>query len=224
MQRVTFGDKPSPDMASFMMLKMAKENEKECPQAATILKRDRYVDGLIHSCPSTDKAEKSIKDVDTMLSTGSFQIKEWVCSSTVENKSQSPNETSARESDSQPVTPVVNLDGEEENKALGVLWNPKRDVISFASKEVKIESLTKSVLSNISKLYDPLGIASAVTIKARIALQNVWKEKQFDWDDPLPEDMNETWKKLFKEIEGLKNVKFPRCVWCFRVARLRRRE
>ena len=215
LQRVTFGDKPSPDMASFVMLKMAKENEKECPRAATILKRDRYVDDLIHSCPSTDEAEKSIKEVDTVLSTGSFEIKEWVCSSTVEkvNENQSPNETSVRESDSQPVTPVVNLDGEEENKTLGILWNPKRDVISFASKEVKIESLTKrSVLSNISKLYDPLGLASAVTIKARIALQSVWKAKQFDWDDPLPEDMNETWKKLFKEIESLKNVEFPRCL------------
>ena len=27
-QRVTFGDKPSPDMASFVMLKMATENEQ----------------------------------------------------------------------------------------------------------------------------------------------------------------------------------------------------
>ena len=211
LQRVTFGDKPSPDMASFVMLKMAKENEKECPRAATILKRDRYVDDLIHSCPSTDEAEKSIKEVDTVLSTGSFEIKEWVCSSTVEKVSESqwPNETSVRESDSQSVTSVVNLDGEEENKTLGIVWIPKRDVISFASK---IESLIKrSVLSNISKLYDPLGLASAETIKARIALQNIWKAKQFDCDDPLPEDMNETWQKLFKEIESLKNVEFPRC-------------
>ena len=106
----------------------------------------------------------------------------------------------------------MNLDGEEENKTPGILWNP-RDVISFASKEVNIERQTKrSVLSNISKLYDPLGLAFAVTIKARIALQNVWKAKQFDWDDLLPEHMNETWKKLFKEIESLKNVEFPRCL------------
>jgi len=29
LQRVTFGDKPSPDMASFVMLKMAKDNEED---------------------------------------------------------------------------------------------------------------------------------------------------------------------------------------------------
>ena len=109
-----------------------------------------------------------------------------------------------------PAAPMVNLDGEEESKTLGVTWNPKEDVIGFASREVKVESFTKrSVLSNISKLYEPLGLASAVAIKARIALQNIWKAKQFDWDDPLPDEMSNTWKQLFNEIESLKNTEFP---------------
>ncbi|CAB4003918.1 Hypothetical predicted protein [Paramuricea clavata] len=214
LQRAMFGDKPSTDMASFVMLKMAEANEKECPRAATILKRDRYVDDLIHSCPSTDDAVKSIEEVDKLLSTRSFKIREWLCFSTVQkaNESEQLKVANGSENNSHPVTPIVNLDGEEENKTLGVIWNPKRDVIGFASKEVKVERLTRrSVLSNISKLYDPLGLASAVTIKARIALQNIWKAKQFDWDDTLPEVMSDTWKKLFKEIESLKKVEFPRC-------------
>ena len=92
------------------------------------------------------------------------------------------------------------------------MWNPKTDVIGFASKEVKFDRLTKrSVLSNTSK-FDPLGLASAVTTKARIALQSVWKAKQFDWDNLLPDDMRETWKKLLEEIASLKDVEFPRCL------------
>ncbi|CAB3995640.1 Hypothetical predicted protein, partial [Paramuricea clavata] len=100
---------------------MAEANEKECPRAATILKRDRYVDDLIHSCPSTDEAIKSIEEVNKVLSTGSFKIKEWLCSSTVEkaNESEQPKEEDGSESDPHPVTPIVNLDGEEENKTLG---------------------------------------------------------------------------------------------------------
>ncbi len=215
LQRVTFGDKPSPDMASFVMLKMAEKNEKECPRAATILKRDRYVDDLIHSCPTTDEAAKSMEELDKVLATGSFEIKEWLCSSSTEKacESDQPRQESVNESVPESSTSIVNLDGEEENKTLGVVWNPRTDVISFASREAKVEILTKrTVLSNISKLYDPLGLASPVTIKARIALQDVWKAKQFDWDDPLPDDTSETWKKLFKEIESLKNVEFPRCL------------
>ena len=80
---MTFGDKPSPDMASFVMLKMAKDNEEDNPHAATILRRDRYMDDLIHSCPTTKKAVQSIKELDRVLATGSFKIKEWISSSEI---------------------------------------------------------------------------------------------------------------------------------------------
>ncbi|KAK3740276.1 hypothetical protein QZH41_000195 [Actinostola sp. cb2023] len=211
MQRVSFGDKPSPDMASFVMLRMADEHKQDCQHAATVLRRDRYMDDLIHSCPSAEVAAQSIKELDEVLATGSFKIKEWICSSEDLRNQLSIATESARET---PKTSVVNLDGEEEGtKILGVGWNPQTDMLSFASKEIKLERLTKrSILSSISKLYDPLGLASAVTIKARIALQDIWRSKQFDWDDILPDDTSSTWKKLFDEIERLKSVQIPRCV------------
>ena len=91
------------------------------------------------------------------------------------SESEVPNETGVKMSNPEPISSGVSLDGEERgNKTNGVLWNPKSDVIGFASKEVTTDRLTKkTVLSNISKLYDPLGLASAVTINARIALQNI---------------------------------------------------
>ena len=136
-------------------------------------------------------------EVDKVLATGSFTVKEWLCSSTESN----------------PDTSTVSLDGKEGAKTLGVVWKPRKDVLSFASKEVKVEKLTKrSILSNISKLYDPLGLASTVTIKAKVALQEIWKSKQFDWDDLLPKETGNTWKGLFEEIENLKEVEFPRCL------------
>ena len=60
--RVTFGDKPSPDMASFVMLKIAEENKSITPEASKILERDRYVDDLIHSCPTVEDGKKRIGD------------------------------------------------------------------------------------------------------------------------------------------------------------------
>ena len=76
LQRVTFGDKPSPDMASFVMIRIANENESQYPRAAVILKRDRYMDDLINSTKSQGEAEKSMTEVDSVLATGSFKIKE----------------------------------------------------------------------------------------------------------------------------------------------------
>ena len=168
---------------------MAKDNEKDNPHAAVILRRDRYMDDLIHSCPTTKEAVQSIKELDQVLDTSSFKIKEWISSSEIVlNKlSQvSLKKPDAEKSvESTAVLTAVHLDGEKGVKTLGIGWNSQTDILSFAVKEPIIAKLTKRVvLSNISRLYDPLGLASAVTVKARIALQDIWRAKNFDWDDP----------------------------------------
>ena len=200
-----------------MLLKMAKENQENNRNAATVLSRDRYMDDLIHSCPTPKKAIDTIRELDMVLDTGSFKIKEWLSSSkdvlkalTHESVMESCQDTPSVKSDSDS---PVDLDGEKGVKMLGVGWDPQADVLSFAVKETKILKYTKcSILSKISRLYDPLGLASAVTIKAKIALQNVLKSKEYDWDDPLPDDMNVLWEELFKEIQCLQGVTFPRCL------------
>lgn len=171
------------------MLKMAKDNEKDNPHAAVILRHDRYMDDLIHSCPTTKEAVKSIKELDRVLDTDSFKIKEWIWSSEIvlnelsQVSLKKPDEEKSVESTAVPT--AVHLDGEKGIKTLGVGWNPQTDVLSFAVKEQNIAKLTKRVvLSNISRLYDPLGLASAGTINARIALQDIWHVQNFDWDDP----------------------------------------
>ena len=186
------------------------------PHAATILRRDRYMEDLIHSCPTTKKAVQSIKELDRVLATGSFKIKEWISSSEIvlnelsqaflkKHDEETPVERTA-------VPTAVNLDEEKGVKTLGVGWNPQTDVLCFPGKEPNVAKLTKIVvLSNISRLYDHLGLASAVTIKARIALEDIWRAKNFDWGDPLSDEISVRWQTLFKEIQGLRTLEFPRC-------------
>ena len=59
--RVTFGDEPSPEMAAFVMRKIAETTGESYPEAASILNRDRYMDDITHSCESTKLAEKTNK-------------------------------------------------------------------------------------------------------------------------------------------------------------------
>ena len=59
LERVTSGVKSSPDMANFVMLKMAKDNEEEYPRAALTIRRDRYMDDLIHFCSTEEEARGS---------------------------------------------------------------------------------------------------------------------------------------------------------------------
>ena len=107
-------------------------------------------------------------------------------------------------------TNQINLDVEQQVKTLGLSWNPTTDTINFQVKLSDKEFFTKRIiLSNISRLFDPLGLASVVTIKARIALQKIGKTKKFEWNDPLPKEMQLVWKKLFAEIQDLNTVQFP---------------
>ena len=178
--RVTFGDKPSPDMASFVMIKMAKQHQQTAPEASKIIERDRYVDDLIHSCPSVNDAFQRITDVEKILSTGSFQNKEWHCFSEQlrerlsERRALSAANSKVLEHQESPDTNQVNLDGEPGMKTFGVSWEPSTDTINFEVKlNEKVPYTKRAILSNILRIFDPLGLASVVTIKARIALQEI---------------------------------------------------
>ncbi|XP_050411030.2 uncharacterized protein LOC126825406 [Patella vulgata] len=198
--RVTFGDKSSPDMASYVMNKIAMVHQNEYPEAAAILQRDRYMDDLIHSCSSQDEAIKRMNDLDKLLiETGKFKIKEWYCSASSVKSSQSVNE--------------VSLDGEDDLKTLGLGWNPVMDILKFAVKSVNVSVFTKRiVLSKMSSLFDPLGLASPITIKMRMAMQEIWRHTELQWDDHLSSDFNQLWSILFDEMFRLNNLSYPRCL------------
>ena len=76
---VKFGDKPSPDMASFVMLKIAEENRDTEAEASKILEPDTYVDDLIHSCSSAQDASLRNVELEKILNASGFKIKEWQC-------------------------------------------------------------------------------------------------------------------------------------------------
>ena len=97
----------------------------------------------------------------------------------------------------------INFDGERRQiKTLRVGWNPQPDTMNFTVTDLQMNgALTKrSVLLKISQIYNPFRLTLAVTIKTRVALQDIWKSKQFDWDDPLPEGIKDLWQNLFEDM------------------------
>ena len=158
-------------MASYVMLKIAKENESEYPDGAVILCCDRYMEDLIHSCRTPQLAARRMTALDKALAQGSFKIKEWYCSSKPERKEKqdsnpvkpaTPKDRVRKATPSQGmVQPAadVNLDGERgQIKTLGVGWNPPIDTVNFTVKDHRSSgAFTKrSVLSKISQIYVPL--------------------------------------------------------------------
>ena len=73
------GDKPSPGMASFVMLKIAEKNRNTWAEASKIREPDRYVDDLIHSFSSAEDAYLINVELEKILNASGFKIKEWLC-------------------------------------------------------------------------------------------------------------------------------------------------
>jgi len=88
-------------MASYAVLKIVKENESEYPDAAIILHCDRYMDDLIHLCPTPQLAASQMTVLDKALAQRSFKIKEWYCSSQLERNEKR---------DSNPLKPATPKD------------------------------------------------------------------------------------------------------------------
>jgi len=56
---------------------------------------------------------------------------------------------------------------------------------------IKDHAITKrEILSGILRLFDPLGLLSPITIKAKLLMQQTWT-LNISWDNALPEEIQE---------------------------------
>jgi len=108
---------------------------------------------------------------------------------------------------------TLELGDEEMVKSLGLCWNPVLDEFRFNVIPTPARSkLTKrTLLSDLNKVFDPIGFISPILVKGKIFLQQVWALK-IDWDSPLSSDIHYRWMSFHKDLEKLQNVSIPRKV------------
>jgi len=86
-----------------------------------------------------------------------------------------------------------------------VVWITETDVFTFSTRPPPTElSLTKrNVLKNVATLFDPLGLVTPYTIRAKILLQVIWT-RGLEWDDGIGGDLTEQVQQCFSELDDLK--------------------
>ena len=89
---LTFGDRPAPTRVITAMRKTAKMKEEEEKQKAVqAILNNAYVDDICDSVKNTEEAKVLTKEVEDILETGGFHVKQWI-SSSQSNASEEPNE------------------------------------------------------------------------------------------------------------------------------------
>ena len=61
-----------------------------------------------------------------------------------------------------------------------------------------------------SKTYDPLGLLSPVTIRAKLLIQELWQQK-LEWDELLPLTLKTKWHSIAADIQEASENTLPRC-------------
>lgn len=105
-------------------------------------------------------------------------------------------------------------DPEKMVKILGLQWNNEKYTIAFQDNfnpDLDNTCLTKrELLQQSSKIFDPLGILSPVSVGAKLLMQKLWKER-YEWDEPLPDEIKTKWIDIVQEIRNVITVEIPRC-------------
>lgn len=106
---------------------------------------------------------------------------------------------------------VIRTETDDIIKSLGLCWRPTHDEFMFQVVPIpkRAQATKRKLLSDLNKIFDPLGFLTPVLIKGKIFLQQLWQLK-IDWDKPLPNKMKTKWELFYQELEQLGSMSIPR--------------
>ena len=195
---IIFGFNASPFILNFVIKHHAdRYPDDECTK---ILKSNFYVDNLIITGNSVDELNTLYEDSSKRMKEGGFLLRSW-----------NSNSEELKNKFIQDDTFVQH--GNNYEKVLGYKYLVDTDTIQLADSNLDPSADTKrNILSQISKVFDPLGLCLPVTTKGKILMRDMWSQK-LSWDEEVPIHNKEAWSKLCSDLDKLPEVTFPRnCV------------
>ncbi|XP_070567324.1 uncharacterized protein [Ptychodera flava] len=95
-------------------------------------------------------------------------------------------------------------------RALGTSWSVESDTIGFQINIENRPATRRGILSIISSVYDPIGLAAPFILPARILLQDLCR-RGIGWDAKIREDDRKKWQRWLSDLPKLENVSAQRC-------------
>ena len=175
-----FGGTWSPSCCTYALRRVAKDNAGSCsPATLETITQNFYVDDCLKSMPTVSEAINLVSELKMLAAEGGFNLTKWT--------SNSPDVISkVPYSDRSKKAQEHVLDTLTEDRALGVCWCVQEDQLSFQVQGMDQPLTKRGVLSMLSSVYNPLGLASPFVLRARRIVQNLCRTK-IGWDEPIPE-------------------------------------
>ncbi|XP_041349189.1 uncharacterized protein LOC121368518 [Gigantopelta aegis] len=200
MQVHLFGATSSPSCSSFALRHTAEEFSDEFKAAANVIKRHFYVDDCLTSVKSEEEAVDLIKETVALCKKGGFRLTKWI-SNNLHVLDSIPVEERAKD--------VKELDLEHQRlpneRALGVVWFVESDTLGFKIQQHNKPPTRCGILSTVSSVYDPLGMAAPFVLNAKLLLQDLCR-RNVPWDEEIKGNDLKIWQQWTNELGDLEKL------------------
>ena len=200
---VTYGTSSAPYLAIRSLLQLAVDVKSTFPLAAASIEKDFYVDDAMAGEDTYEEAVELQRQLIAALHSSGMELRKWASNSPILLKSI-PEEHREKKS-------TLEINPDQTIKTLGIHWNTDQDHFQFrVNIDAAANPVTKrSLLSEASKLFDPLGWLAPSIIPAKIMFQQLWLQG-LNWDDPLPPNIATKWEKYHRELPKLQEIRIAR--------------
>ncbi|XP_066597121.1 uncharacterized protein [Prorops nasuta] len=201
---VTYGTASAPYLAMKTLRQLAIDEGHRYPYGAQCLLEQSYVDDIFSGGDDLSDAILKRDQLVAILQTAGIDLDKWAA-----NTSELLPSGNLTDYDSNVDKLII---PDQAVKTLGLIWHPSTDRFSF---NVQIDTVwnqdtsKRVVLSNLARLFDPLGWLAPVVVRAKILLQDIWILK-LDWDSPLPTDVLLRWKNYCQNLQHVPEVSVKR--------------
>ncbi|GFW81449.1 integrase catalytic domain-containing protein [Trichonephila clavipes] len=201
---VTYGTSSAPFLSTRTLRQLAINEQENYPAASRATLSHFYADDLLSGSATKKGAIQLVSELQEMMKRGGFSLRKWV-SNDPDVLATIPKELKAVDSkhtikDDQPV------------KILGIAWLPDVDKFTFTITVNETDVWTKrKVLSEVAKIFDPLGWLAPSVFISKIFLQELWSH-HLSWDEELPDSLARQWRTFQEQLPLLTNIKIPRCI------------
>ncbi|XP_042208766.1 uncharacterized protein LOC121857018 [Homarus americanus] len=201
-----FGGVWNPSCATYALRRTFQNHRSEFPDMVAQAEVNSYVDDLLMSLDSSNKASILACQLRRLLACGGFRLTKWASNhkgvlATIppEERQNALKEIDLRQ-DKLPL-----------ERALGVRWLLEGDQLAIKVQPNSRPATRRGVLSLVNSIYDPLGFVAPSIIRAKILFQCECR-RQLGWDEPLSAVNHTTWSTWLGELAHLGKLRVPRCL------------
>ncbi|XP_018377662.1 PREDICTED: uncharacterized protein LOC108770525 [Trachymyrmex cornetzi] len=199
---LTYGTSPASFLATRCLMWLSEHEAVEWPRGAACVGRDFYVDDMLTGADTFNEAVAIRDETIKVLRAGAFELGKWASNHSgllkgIKNQNENP----------------VVIQDAAESSVLGIHWVHSRDTFRFLySPDGDSAAVSKrNILSEISRLFDPLGLLGPVIVRTKLILQELW-QLGAHWDESVPQELHTRWTAIKSQLADINHLDIPRCV------------